>query len=201
MSNINPLDLEHIVDSPPSSDTTSITTTTSTTTAANASLSLHKETKQLSLLEKLANPQWWKNYLIDTSGSLVFWMPVMALFEYGTLDMEWEQVKHARVAAAFIHLGIMRPYNVVREYLANRWGVNYNSPWHHKIGVDSVAMLPVTTPAYAVILASAGASAKQVFLGLPADLALSLSLTALLYTPFADAWSKLLGKKPVLYNK
>ena len=102
-----------------------------------------------------------RNYAIDTSAKIVCFAPLMGSMEaYNGMDSE--QILKSRAVSALIDGGVARVYTKTADYLSKKFDVDMKKGGFKGWLIDTVAMVGVYTPAYAGVLAVAGADAKQI---------------------------------------
>lgn len=139
----------------------------------------------------------FKNYLVDTSCSLMFYTPLLGSMEYFWAGMEPEEVLKSRVGSVLFHLTVARLYGVYRHWYAGLWKADMDSSRAKKRFVDTSAMLSFQIPTYSAILYYSGASWKEMAVALPTGLLLGGG-TARLYGYLLDKWRKYWGTRRTL---
>ena len=137
------------------------------------------------------------HYLIDTTASWTFYIPLMASIEYGIAGMEPEKVLKSRLISMAAHALIARPYGKFREYYAQIWQADPASSQLKKVVVDTSATILFQAPVYSTLLYLAGASFKQGVIALTTGLAVGAA-SGRLYGFYLDYWRKKWGGKPTL---
>lgn len=139
----------------------------------------------------------FRDYVIDTTSSIVFFTPIMALMEYFIAGMTGSAVLTSRIIAIVIGVLLARVYGIFREWWAAYTKTNRESSKERKFIVDTSARVLFQLPTYPVFLFIAGASVHQVLIALPTGIAIGIA-SGRPYGYFLDVWRKLWGGKPTL---
>lgn len=138
-----------------------------------------------------------KNYLIDTSASLLFYTPAFAFVEYFIAGMNEKEVFQSRTIGTFVGIATARLYGKFREWWSCALHMDPGSSQLKKILTEASGLTIFTLPCYIATLTIAGASFDETVIALPSGLALSV-LSSRPYGYFLDQWRKLFGEKPTL---
>lgn len=129
-----------------------------------------------------------KNYLVDTSSRILFYVPIIGIWESFVAGMENEEVLRSRsLAVVFNMAGVGRLHTLCRKGLAKLTGTNESSSELKKQSVDFSAGLSVGFTTYCAILLYAGASLSEGTRAIVFGLAYNC-LTGSLYGKFNDWW-------------
>ncbi len=148
--------------------------------------------------EYVSNRQFWKDYAIDVTASWMFWTPAMASVEL-LAGMTSEEITGLRKAGIVAQAIIMRPYEKIRERIADYWKVTNENPLWQRIGVELATMFLVSIPTYTAMLYSAEITFKKSVFASLLNPAASL-LLAMPYGFINEKWARLWGRKPVMYE-
>lgn len=137
-----------------------------------------------------------KDYLVDTSASLMFYTPLMASAEV-IAGMDSKEVIASRLSAIGVHALVMRPYGKFRKKWANYFNADGDSSRLKKFAVDASSLFLYQIPVYSTILYSSGASLEEASVALPIGLGIGLA-TGRPYGYFLDKWRKTYGRETTL---
>ncbi|MBI4738050.1 L-alanine exporter AlaE [Candidatus Woesearchaeota archaeon] len=138
-----------------------------------------------------------KDYLVDTSSSLIFYAPVFTFVEYVIAGMESNEVLKSRTIGTIVGIVTARPYGKFREWWSHARRTDSGSSQLKKLLTETSGLTLFTLPCYVATLTIAGASFDETVVALPSGLALS-ALSSRPYGYFLDRWRKLWGGKPTL---
>jgi len=147
---------------------------------------MNEETK--SMLEREV-----KAYFVDTSAKVGTYAIPMALME-ASRGLDLEQIVQSRTTVALADAVLSRIYGKALNYTREKFGTEGKTGMKSYL-VDTVTMLAVYDPAYALILQSCGADSEQTAsaVGL---LSVILALTARPFGKYVlDNWRKYWGTK------
>ncbi len=141
-----------------------------------------------------------RNYLVDTSSRILFYVPIIGMWESLVAGMDNEEVFRSRMLAVIFNMvGVGRLHTLCRKELAKLTGTDENSSKLKKQGVDFSVGLTVGFTTYCAILLYAGASlsegAKAIIFGLPYN-----CLTGNYYGKFNDWWRRKFNLPAILYK-
>ena len=147
-------------------------------------------------LEERVEAGLLKKYIVDTTASWTFYMPLMAMTEFAS-GMTPKQVAVSRACAAAIHLFTARPQGALRHYTAEKLGVTPESSNLKKNAFDTVFGVAYQLPVYSTILALSGTSFDKAKIALPCGLLIGATMSRA-YSYFLDKWRNYWGTKPTL---
>ncbi len=141
-----------------------------------------------------------KNYLVDTSSRLLFYVPIIGIWESLVAGMENEEVLRSRGLAIIFNLaGVGRLHTLCRKGLAKLTETSENSSKIKKQCIDFSAGLTVGFSTYCAILlyseASLSESAKAIIFGLAYN-----CLTGNFYGKFNDYFRRKFNLPAILYE-
>ena len=140
-----------------------------------------------------------KAWLVDTSSRILFYVPIIGVWEKFVADMENEEVLKSRLLATGLNFVIGRYHGKVREGLGYLTKTDENSSKKRKIAVDTLAGLAVGATTYPLVLGAAGVSLEEGLVALPFVL-IYTTTTGRPFGKFQDFWRKLFGTTPI-YDK
>ena len=109
----------------------------------------------------MSNYQPRRTFMADTTALILFFTTTGIINERFVAGMAWEQVLHARLLGAVLMVPVGRPYGIWRDWLMQRAGPGRRS----QVLWDSLALVSVQVPIYAVIIAISGASGRGLLMG------------------------------------
>ncbi len=141
-----------------------------------------------------------KEYLVDTSSRIFFYVPAIGVWEKFVVDMENEEVLKSRVMAIAINsIGVGKAHTLCRKGLAKLTKTNEDSSKRRKQIVDFTSGLIVGLTSYSAVLYLADVSFEEGLNAVPFALAFT-SLTGNFYGRFNDWYRKLLGYEGILHK-
>lgn len=140
-----------------------------------------------------------KAYWVDTSARILWYVPILGLWEKFVVGMDNSEIFISRTAALLWNLGIGRLHGKTREWLSTLTGITSQSPTYQKFILDTLTGLVVTFTSYAASLAASGASLEEAKIALPFALIFGLA-TGRPYGRFLDWYRKKWRTTPVLNN-
>jgi hypothetical protein len=139
----------------------------------------------------------FKAYWVDTSARILWYVPILGLWEKLIVGMDNSEVFISRTAAVAWNLGIGRLHGKIREWLSALTGITIQSPRYKKFFLDTLTGLIVTSISYTASLALSGASLEEAKIALPFALIFGLA-TGRPYGRYLDWYRKKWHTKPVL---
>jgi len=155
--------------------------------------------RQESRLEKLVRTARteFKEYLVDTSASLIYANTIFGAGEYFIARMEPDELLRTRIGMSLIGCVIYRPFGKIREYWARFWDTDAKSSKAKKFLTDVSGNVAFFAPIYTGVMYLSGASWQEMCMALPAGM-LTATITARPYGMFLDRWREMFGTKPTL---
>ena len=138
-----------------------------------------------------------KEYMVDTSASLLYANTIFGAGEYFIAGMEPDKLLKTRIGMSLIGCVIYRPFSKFREYWAKLWKTDAESSKTKKFLTDVSGNITFFAPIYTGIMYLSGASWEEMGAALPAGM-LTAIITARPYGWFLDKWRKMFGTKPTL---
>lgn len=138
-----------------------------------------------------------KEYLVDTSGVLLFQNPVFGTNEYFIAGLELDEIISTRIGMSTISLLSSRPYGKFREYWAKICKTSPGDSNLRKYLTDVSANIVFYVPIYGGILYTSDVSSDEVGIALSTATALAVVIGRP-YGWFLDKWRKIFKVKPVL---
>ncbi|MBI1972714.1 L-alanine exporter AlaE [Candidatus Woesearchaeota archaeon] len=139
-----------------------------------------------------------KGWVVDTSSRILFYVPVIGLWEALVAGMNSKEVFVSRsLAVLFNVLGIGKAHTLCRKYLAKITSTTPASSSLRKSMVDFSAGFLVGFTSYLGILYSAGVSVEEAATATPFALAYNC-LTGNFYGKFNDWYRARFGFQPIL---
>jgi len=139
----------------------------------------------------------FKAYWVDTTARILWYVPILGLWEKFVVGMDNSEVFISRTAAIAWNLGIGRLHGKIREWLSTLTGITAQSPRYKKFFLDTLTGLIVTSVSYTASLALSGASFEEAKIALPFALAFGIA-TGRPYGRYLDWYRKKWHTKPVL---
>lgn len=139
----------------------------------------------------------FKAYFVDTSARILWYVPVLGLWEKFIVGMDNSEVFISRTAAIAWNFGIGRLHGKTREWLSHLTHITAQSPSYQKLILDTLTGLIVTIVSYTASLALSGASLEEAKIALPFALIFGLT-TGRPYGRFLDWYRKKWRTTPVL---
>jgi len=130
-------------------------------------------------------------FIADTTALILFFTTTGIINERFIAGMTWDQVLHARLVGAVLMVPVARPYGLWRDWVMKRAGQRRVS----RLLWDSFALVSFQVPLYAAIIASSGASGRELVRG---TLGAALMMLALgrPYGAFLNRVRKVFGLPP-----
>ncbi len=116
-----------------------------------------------------------KAYLVDTSARILFYVPIIAVWEKYVAGMEDYKVLKSRASAVAANFFLGRYHGKIREFASRITKTDENSSETRKTIVDTGTGLFVGITSYASMLGIAGATLKQALVAMPFVLGLTIS--------------------------
>ena len=138
-----------------------------------------------------------RDYSIDTSARIMFYIPPLAAWEKFVANMENKEVIKSRSLAVIVNLIIARPYGKFREYWAATCNTNDESSKTRKFLTETIGSIIFGLPTYAGVLYCSGASKEEIITALPFGVMLT-AVTGRIFGRFLDYYRKRLGGNPIL---
>lgn len=139
-------------------------------------------------------------YLVDTSARIIFYVPIIAVWEIFMTSMSADTIIRSRAIAVISNFFLGRYHGKVREFFSRITNTGENSPVARKQAVDILTGGFVGVTSYALIIWLAGATVEQAQQSVPFVLVFS-SLTGGVFGKFADWWRHKWGTTPVYEKK
>ena len=140
-----------------------------------------------------------KAFLIDTSARILFYVPVIGVWEKYVAGMENEEVLKSRLSAVALNFVIGRVHGKIREFFSYITKTDENSSKLRKVVVDTAAGFIVGVSSYAAVLYASGASLDEALVAIPFAVGLT-TVTGRPFGKFLDVYRKFWGTTPV-YEK
>ena len=138
-----------------------------------------------------------KAYLVDTSARIIFYVPVIGVWEKWVAEMEIVEVLKSRAGAVLINLVAGRIHGKVREWLCLLTRIDGSSSRTRKLVLDTLSGTVVGLITYSTVLYFSGASFDEAAVALPFGLLFTGS-TGRPFGRFLDLYRKVWGTAPVL---
>lgn len=106
-------------------------------------------------LTNLVHSDSMKKYLVDTSASMAFFMPISASVEHYAAHIDGDHTAKTRGASFVAQLLFGRPYGMFRDWWKQYWNVTESSHWFRKHAVDSSARVLYGVVVYPLVLGAA----------------------------------------------
>ena len=90
-------------------------------------------------------------YQADVLGGWLYYTPIYGLQEIA-FGKETNEMMMTRLIGLGMHAALMRPVGKLRDYLAQKRGVTKKSPFKDKLKINLLAITPIQTVAYALML-------------------------------------------------
>ena len=141
--------------------------------------------------QHLQQPTRRTAFIADTTALILFFTTTGIINERFIAGMTWDQVLHARLVGAVLMVPVARPYGLWRDWVMKRAGQRRVS----RLLWDSFALVSFQVPLYAAIIASSGASGRELVRG---TLGAALMMLALgrPYGAFLNRVRKVFGLPP-----
>jgi hypothetical protein len=139
----------------------------------------------------------FKAYWVDTTARILWYVPILGIWEKFFVGMDNDEVFISRTAAIAWNFGIGRLHGKIREWLSARTSITAQSPHYKKFFLDTLTGLIVTSGSYTASLALSGASLEEAKIALPFALAFGLA-TGRPYGRYLDWYRKKWRTTPVL---
>lgn len=139
----------------------------------------------------------FKAYWVDTTARILWYVPILGIWEKFVVGMDNTEVFISRTAAIAWNIGIGRLHGKIREWLSTLTGITSQSSHYQKILLDTLTGLIVTIVSYSAALALSGASLEEAKIALPFALTFGL-VTGRPYGRFLDWYRKKWRTTPVL---
>ena len=139
----------------------------------------------------------FKAYWVDTSARILWYVPILGIWEKFFVGMDNTEVFISRTAAIAWNLGIGRLHGKIREWLSMLTGISAQSPHYKKFFLDTLTGLIVTSVSYTASLSLSGASFEEAKVALPFALVFGLA-TGRPYGRYLDWYRKKWRTTPVL---
>jgi hypothetical protein len=141
-----------------------------------------------------------KAFLVDTTARILFYVPIIALWEKFGAGMENEEVMTSRTSAILINIVAGRVHGKAREFLGYLTKTDENSSELRKTAVDSLTGLVMGTMTYTPILYTSGADMSEASVALPFALTLG-AVSGRPYGKFLDWYRNKFGVISVYENE
>ena len=148
-------------------------------------------------VETKVNDPWLRRYIASVTATTSFFTPLSGINEYFIAGMEGDEVLQTRLISAGVNFFYGGIYGWFRGKWANFWNTDANSSRLRKLIVDTTGNVTLGVPTYIGILASSGASAKEIAATLPGLFTLVI-VTGRPFGWYMDKVKKLFGVKPTL---
>ena len=139
----------------------------------------------------------WKAYWVDTSARILWYVPLLGLWEKFGVGMDNAEILASRSIAIAWNLFLGRFHGKVREWLSKATGIDEHSSGARKLALDTATGMVVTFVSYTTTLMMAGVSLDKAFKAIPFALAFGIA-TGRPYGRFLDWYRKKWGTLPVL---
>lgn len=130
-----------------------------------------------------------RKYLVDTSASMTFFMPLSATIEHYAAHIDGDHTVRTREGSFVAQLLLGRPYGMFRDWWKKRWNVTESSHWFRKHAVDSSARVLYGVVVYPFVLGAAGVPFEQAKKAYVIGLSVSV-IAGVPYGSFLDWWRK-----------
>ncbi len=139
-----------------------------------------------------------KEYLVDTSSRIIFYVPVIGVWEKFVAGMENEEVLKSRSMAILINaVGVGKLHTLCRKYLAKLTKTDENSSPRRKQVVDFTSGFIVGISSYSAVLYLAGTSLQEGITATPFAVAFTC-LSGNVYGKFNDWYRQKFNYPPIL---
>jgi len=136
-------------------------------------------------------------YLVDTSARILFFVPIIGMWEKLVAGMETEEVLISRTGAVGMNFIVGRLHGKAREWVAVITRTTENSGRTRKMAVDTATATLVGLTSYSAVLYLSGASFDEAVIALPFGL-LFTGASGRVYGRFLDWYRAKWGTTPVL---
>jgi hypothetical protein len=159
--------------------------------------------EKLSVLDKLkrfiVGKTPLKQYWVDTSARILFFVPLIAVWEFFVAGLDPSQLLRSRGLAILINLVIARPDGWFKDVWTKFRVVDEHSKTSKKWQVHTEAGMIIGISTYFIALSFAQASVEQMLIALPFAIILNLT-TQGVYGRCRDWWRRYFNLETVAYK-
>lgn len=139
------------------------------------------------------------DYVVDVSGSLLFFNPLLAIGEALVAGMGARQILTSRMVGSMVQALGMRFGGMLRNDVAENSNLTEDSPWYKKKAASALSTLAFQIPTYTVILCHPDMelSSEQVYRALAQGVSITL-VSGYHYGKWQDIWRGLWGRKQAI---
>jgi len=145
--------------------------------------------------EKAVNVKAW---LVDTSARILFYVPIMGVWEKYVAGLENPELLKSRASAVAINLIFGRMHGKVREYVSKVTRTDETSSKKRKFLADSLSGFIIGITSYAPVLLVANVSLEEAVVAMPFAIALG-AFSGRPYGAYHD-WYRHLWKMTPVYK-
>ena len=137
-----------------------------------------------------------KAYCVDTSARILFYVPLLGLYEKYMADFDNEQLIKSRLSGLALNVLLARFHGVIRESVSGFTSTSEQSSGVRKFAADSLSGLLMSAVTYPAVLVVADANWQQAITALPFAFGIGM-FAGRPFGKFLDWYRNLFGTRAV----